>query len=85
MGKFSWGLTNFGELRSEGRILFNLVKGYIKYALSNYFHKQLINLSLLFSNRSRREKTCLWSLRTTKAQTSLLIRAVWSEPFFFAD
>ena len=49
------------------------------------FINKLIKLSLLFSNRSRREKTCLWSLRTTKARTSLFIHAVWSEHFLFAD
>ena len=30
------------------------------------------------------EKICLWCLRTTKAQTSLLIPAVWLAPLLFA-
>ena len=31
------------------------------------------------------EKTCLFHMRTTKAQISLRIRAGWSAPFLFAD
>ena len=32
----------------------------------------------------RRDKTCFGGLRTTQAQTSLRIRAVWSAPLLFA-
>ena len=31
----------------------------------------------------RREKTCLWGLRQTKAQTSLRIHTDWSVPLLF--
>ena len=34
-------------------------------------------------NESRHEKTCLCHMRTTKAQISLRIRAVWSAPLLF--
>ena len=36
------------------------------------------------SNEPRHEKTCLCHVRTTKAQISLRIRAVWSAPLLFA-
>ena len=35
-------------------------------------------------NEPRLEKTCLSYMRTTKAQISLRIRAVWSAPLLFA-
>ena len=44
-----------------------------------------ISTSTVYLSRygHRREKTCLWSLRTTKTQTSLCIRTVWSVPLLF--
>ena len=36
------------------------------------------------TNEPCHEKTCLWQMRTTKAQISLPIRAVWSAPLLFA-
>ena len=44
--------------------------------------KQLIVLGNIIYGPWR-EKTCLWGLRTTQAQTSLSICAVWSAPLFF--
>ena len=38
----------------------------------------------LGSYEPRHEKTCLWHMRTTKAQINLRIRAVWSAPLLFA-
>ena len=39
---------------------------------------------LRLKNMPRHEKTCLFHMRTTKLQISLLIRGVWSTPLFFA-
>ena len=36
------------------------------------------------TNEPRHEKACFSHIRTTKAQISLRIRAVWSEPLLFA-
>ena len=44
----------------------------------------LICVTLMTLNESRHEKICLCHLRTTKAQISLCIHAVWSAPLLFA-
>ena len=40
--------------------------------------------SAMLTYEPRHEKTCLCHMRTTKAQISLCIRAVWSAPLLFA-
>ena len=57
-----------------------------RHAFSPYYSKIMAAIiylqEVIFG--PRREKTCLLGFRTTKTQTSLSIRSVWSAPLLFA-
>ena len=42
------------------------------------------DVTSLSTYEPRHEQTCLWHMRTTKAQISLRIRTVWLAPLLFA-
>ena len=46
--------------------------------------QKIARTSVSWLNEPRNEKTCICTMRTTKVQISLRIRAVWSAPLLFA-
>ena len=54
---------------------------HLLYLIKDGDYKQEIDIQVLIG--PRRKKTCLGGLPTTKAQTSLRIRSVWSASLLF--